>query len=275
MARDTRSAAPTDAPIPSPGIGTWQNTDPDTCATAIETALEVGYRHVDTAQMYGNEAYVGDGIEAATVDRVDVFLATKVWTDNLGHDDVIHSVAESLDALGVDYVDLLYVHWPAGDYAPEDTLSAFQELYTRGLVDRIGVSNFQPRNLDRASDVLDVPIAANQVELHPLLQQRDLREYAQRKGIDLVAYSPLARGEVFDDPEIRRIAEKHDVSEAQVSLAWIREKGAVPIPKAASEAHIRDNWASRELALTDEDIAAIDAIDRESRQVDPDMAPWN
>ena len=261
--------------IPTLGLGTWQNTDPDACRTAVETALEMGYRHIDTAQGYDNESFVGAGIEAADVDREDVFLATKVWIDNLAYADVLNSTKKSLNDLGVDSVDLLYVHWPAGEYDPESTLTAFQELVDDGRIERIGVSNFEPRHLDRAAEILDAPIAANQIEFHPLLQQDELRADLADRDIALVAYSPLARGAVFDVPAIQHIAEKHGVSEAQVSLAWIQEKGGIPIPKATSEAHIRDNWESNTLDLDDEDVAAIDAIERESRQVDPGFGPWN
>ncbi|MFW5919142.1 MAG: aldo/keto reductase [Halanaeroarchaeum sp.] len=275
MSRATSDGGTGTDGIPTLGLGTWQNTDRETCATTVEMALEMGYRHVDTAQGYDNERYVGEGIAAAAVDREDVFLATKVWIDNLAHDDVLASTRESLENLGVDALDLLYVHWPAGEYDPEPTLTAFQELYDDGQIERIGVSNFEPRHLDRAAEILDAPIAANQVEFHPLLQQEALRKYLADAGIDLVAYSPLARGEVFDVPEIQRIAEKHGVSEAQVSLAWIREKDGIAIPKATGEAHLRDNWESLTLELDDEDVSTIDGIDRESRQVDPGFGPWN
>jgi len=261
--------------MPMLGIGTWQNEDPERCANAVQTALDMGYRHVDTAQAYRNEDAVGDGIAAADVDREDVFLATKVWTSKLSYDDVLASTEDSLDRLGTDYLDLLYVHWPANEYDAEDTLAAFDELYDEGKIERVGVSNFEPRHLDEARDVLDAPVFANQVELHPLLQQEDLREYADEHDIELVAYSPLARGEVFDVPELTEIAEKHGVSEAQVSLAWIREKDITAIPKATSESHIRDNWESLELSLDAEDVAKIDGIDRRNRRVDPDFAPWN
>ena len=261
--------------IPILGLGTWQNTDPEACRAAVETALEMGYRHIDTAQGYNNESFVGAGIAAADVDREDVFLATKIWIDNLAYDDVLDSTKKSLNDLGVDTLDLLYVHWPAGEYDPEPTLTAFQELVDDGRIDRIGVSNFEPRHLDRATEVLDAPIAANQIEFHPLLHQEKLRTDLADRGIALVAYSPLARGAVFEVPAIQRIAEKHEVSEARVSLAWIRQKGGIAIPKATSEAHIRDNWESKTLELDDEDVDAIDAIDRESRQVDPGFGPWN
>src|SRR6056297_382020 len=275
MAQDSQQHAPLSNGMPTLGLGTWQNEDPDACANSVQTALETGYRHVDTAQIYGNEDAVGDGIAAADVDREDVFLATKVWTSELAHDDVLASTEESLQKLDTDYVDLLYVHWPAETYDAEDTLSAFAELKERGDIERIGVSNFEPRHLDEARDVLGELPFANQVELHPLLPQEELREYADGEDVELVAYSPLARGEVFDVPEIQDVAEKHGVSEAQVSLAWVHEKGATAIPKATGEDHIVDNWESLDVGLDDEDIAKIDGIDRRDRQVDPDFGPWN
>ncbi|MFB6201389.1 MAG: aldo/keto reductase [Halorhabdus sp.] len=263
--------------LPEIGLGTWQNEDPEQCAESVRTALEMGYRHVDTAEIYGNEAAVGEGIARADVDREEVFLATKVHaaSTSLTYDGVIETAHNSLDRLDVDYFDLLYVHWPTGNYEAEETLAAFEELHKEGLIERIGVSNFEPYNLDRAREVLDVPIFANQIELHPLLPQDELREYAAEHGHHVVAYSPLARGDVFDVPEITNVAEKHDVSEAQVSLAWVREKGAYPIPKATSETHIRDNFESRGLELDDEDIATIDGIDRTERHIDFDSAPWH
>nr|WP_225335929.1 aldo/keto reductase [Halomicrobium urmianum] len=259
--------------MPMLGLGTWQNTDPDQCADSVATALDAGYRHVDTAQAYDNEEDVGRGIEQADVDREDVFLATKVWIDNLAGDDVIETTEESLEKLGVDYVDLLYVHWPARTYDPEDTLPAFAELKDRGLIERIGVSNFEPRHVDRAREVLDEPVFADQVEMHPLLPQEELREYAEETGLELVAYSPLARGAVFDNDVISAIAADNGVSEAQVSLAWLREKGVTAIPKATSEDHIIDNWGSLSLDLDDEEIERIDAVDERDRRVDPGFAP--
>jgi 2,5-diketo-D-gluconate reductase B len=260
--------------MPMLGLGTWQNEDPDQCAESVRTALEMGYRHIDTAQAYGNEESVGEGIEQADVPREDVFLATKVWKSSLNYDDVIHSTTESLDELDVASVDLLYVHWPADEYDPEDTLPAFAELRDRGAIDRIGVSNFEPEHLDTAREVLDEPIFANQIECHPLLPQDELRSYADDHDIELVAYSPLARGEVFEVDELTEIADKHDASAAQVSLAWLREKGVTAIPKATGEDHIEDDWNSLGVDLDAEDIEAIDGIDGRERQVDPDFAPW-
>ncbi len=261
--------------MPMLGLGTWKNSDPATCAESVATALEMGYRHIDTAQAYDNEAAVGDGIDRAAVDREDIFLATKIWIDNLAYDDVLETAKASLDRLGVDSVDLLYVHWPSRTYDAEDTLAAFNELYDRGKIDRIGVSNFQPEQVAEAIELSDAPIFANQVECHPLLQQADLREVCADHDIELVAYSPLARGAVFDVPEIEAIADDHGVSPAQISLAWLREEGVTAIPKATGEDHIRDNWASLSVDLTDDDLETIRGIDRTDRQVDPGFGPWN
>ena len=259
--------------MPGLGLGTWQNEDPDACAESVRTALEHGYRHVDTAQIYGNEAAVGRGIAEADVDREEVFLATKVWIDSLAPEDVVASTAESLEKLGTDYLDLLYIHWPARAYDPDGTLSAFEKLYEEGTIERIGVSNFEPAHIETAQSAIEAPIFANQIEIHPLLQQRELRAFCADAGIELVAYSPLARGDVFDVDVIAEIAADHGVSEAQVSLAWLQTKDVTPIPKATGTDHIRDNWASLALELTDAEIDRIDAIDTERRFVDPDFGP--
>ncbi|MFB6174785.1 MAG: aldo/keto reductase [Candidatus Nanohalobium sp.] len=261
--------------IPKLGLGTWQNSDPEECRNSVKTALEMGYRHIDTAQAYDNEEYVGEGLEAADVEREDFFLASKVWINNLSAEKVKSSTEESLKKLGVDSVDLMYVHWPSGDYQAEETLGAFKELVKEGKIDNIGISNFRPDQVDEAMEIAGEQIAANQVEMHPLLQQEELLEKCREHGITLVAYSPLARGKVFEIPELREIAEKHDVSPAQVSLAWLMQKdGVAVIPKASSEEHIRDNFESQELDLDEEDVDRIEGLEREERLVDPGFAPW-
>ena len=261
--------------IPMLGLGTWKNAEPETCAQSVTDALEMGYRHIDTAQAYSNEQAVGTGIAKASVDREEVFVATKVWIDNLAYDDVLETTDESLQRLGLDSVDLLYVHWPARSYDPESTLAAFNELYDQGRVDHIGVSNFEPDQLREAVDISEAPIVANQIECHPLFKQPELREVAADLDIPLVAYSPLARGDVFDVPEIKEVAGSHGVSPAAVSLAWLRQRGLVAIPKATSTAHIADNWQSLSLTLRDDELDRIDAIDDAGRCVDPDFGPWN
>jgi len=266
-------SVPYAADMPMLGLGTWENTDPDQCADSVRRALEMGYRHIDTAQAYRNEAAVGRGIAAADVDREDVFLATKIWISNLAYDDVHRSFEASLEKLGVDRVDLLYIHWPARRYDPGSTLRAFDELYDEELIRHVGVSNFTADLVEEARDHLDAPVFANQVEIHPFLPQEELRAYAGETGLELVAYSPLARGAVLRDPTLSAIAEDHGASAAQVSLAWLRAKGITAIPKATGADHIRDNWESRTLDLDDDELARIDAIERTDRRVHPDFAP--
>ncbi|WP_066412940.1 aldo/keto reductase [Halorubrum aethiopicum] len=269
------------ADIPAPGLGTYRVTDHDDCVRSVRTALEEGYRHVDTAEAYGNEVAVGEGIAAADVDRDDVFLATKVlhpkFTDDYSGDSVTENARACLDRLGVDRVDLLYaVHWPADGYDPETTFDAVADLHEEGLFDRLGVCNMTPAQIDEAREASPVPIDALQVEMHPLLPQRRLRTYCDSHGIDLVAYAPLGNGRVLDVPEIAEIADAHGVSPARVSLAWAMEKGVVPIPKATSRDHIVDNVRARDLELSAADVERIDGIDRRDRQYDPSYAPtWS
>jgi diketogulonate reductase-like aldo/keto reductase len=251
-------------------------TDPDRCRDAVRTALATGYRHVDTAEYYGNEAAVGAGLAASDVPREDVSLASKVWRDRLGHDDFLASARERVDRLGVDALDLLYVHWPLDTYDPAETLPALVEARERGLARNVGVSNFTPVQLDEAIDRLGEPPAAHQIELHPLCQQEPLREHARRHGYHVVAYAPIARNAVADVPEIRQVAEKHDATPAQVSLAWaLSKERVVPVPKSGTPDHIRENYAALGLALDDADLAKIDGIDREERVVDFSNAPWH
>ncbi|WP_123535084.1 aldo/keto reductase [Halosimplex salinum] len=266
---------PTDA-LPRIGLGTYSDDDREQWRDNVATALDEGYRHLDTAQDYGNERYVGDGLATADVDRDEVFLATKLATGNLAYDDVLATTEDSLDRLGVESLDLLYVHWPVGAYDPDGTLRALDELHDAGTIDHVGLSNFSPELLDEARDRLDAPVAAHQAECHPLLQQDELREYAREHDHWLVAYSPLAQGAVFDEPVIADVAEKHDASPAQVSLAWLLSKDNVAvIPKASSREHQRQNFAARDLSLDGEDLARIDGIEREHRVIDPDFGPWN
>lgn len=258
------------------GFGTWQNTLPKECVESVSYALDIGYRHIDTAQEYGNEEFVGEGISRSNIDRDEVSLATKVWIENLSYDDVFDSTQESLNKLNTDYIDILYIHWPAGEYKPKDTLKAFDELYKNDIIRYIGLSNFTIDLIKEAEKILDSPIYANQVEMHPLLHQQKMLEYIQQKDIYLVAYSPLARGRVFDIPELNKLADKHNVSEAQISLAWLMDKeNVIPIPKATSKSHIKDNYKALKLNLDREDLKLIDSIDRKERFVDIDFAPWN
>jgi 2,5-diketo-D-gluconate reductase B len=260
--------------LPPIGLGTANNDDPEECAATVADALEMGYRHVDTAQMYGNEAAVGDGIERADVPREECIVATKVAPERLDGTDVYESARQSRDRLG-GQIDLLYVHWPTKSYSPTDTLSAFDQLRKGDVTRNVGVSNFTPELLEEARAALESPIAAHQVECHPLLQQRELREDAREYDYTLVAYCPVMRGEVADVPELREIAEERDVTPAQVSLAWLAGlENVVAIPKASGERHLRENLAAADVALDEDERERIEGIDRERRLVDPEDAPW-
>ena len=257
--------------LPPVGLGTMGIDDPETVATA----LSLGYRHLDTARIYGNEAVVGEGLAAgldasdggdgdAAVSRDDVTVATKLWVDDLGADDVGPTARESADLLGVESLDLLYVHRPRGPYDPDETLPELDRLVDEGVVRGVGVSNFEPDQLDRAIDALDAPLAAHQTELHPLFYKPELLDHAREHGYTVVAYSPLAGGRVSEIDAVVEVAEAHDATPEAVAIAWATAKDpVVTIPKASSERHLRANLAAADLALTPDETAAIDAVERE------------
>ncbi|MEF8853083.1 MAG: aldo/keto reductase [Haloarculaceae archaeon] len=264
--------------MPRLGLGTYSDDNRSQWRENVRTALDVGYRHVDTAQVYENETYVGQGLRDAAVDREDVFLATKTVHHNVpgAAEQVPGAIDGCLDRLGVDTVDLLYVHWPSGIYDAETVLPAYDDAYDAGKTRRVGVCNFSTGLLDEAMDTLDAPLFAHQAEMHPLLPREDLVAHAQEHDYRFVAYSPLGKGAVFDVPEIREVAEKHDATPAQVSLAWVLSHDSVAaIPKASSREHMAQNLAALELELDEEDIDLIDAIDRRHREIDPEWGPWN
>ena len=258
--------------LPSPGLGTSGNRG-ETCRRAAREALETGYRHVDTAQMYGNEAAVGAAIRESSVDRENVVVATKIHPRNLAYADAKRTARESLDRLGLEAVDLLYVHWPINAYDPPATLRAMDELRDEGVTRHVAVSNFTPSLLDEARELLESPIAANQVECHPLLQREELRAYARAHEHSLVAYAPLG-GAKLTHPTLESIAGKHGVPVPLVCLAWtLSLDGVVPIPKATGE-HVRENWEARGLDLDDADHERIAAIEETRRLFDRAAMDW-
>ncbi|WP_148414183.1 aldo/keto reductase [Haloferax sp. KTX1] len=264
--------------FPRLGLGTYSDDHREQWRDNVRTALDVGFRHVDTAQVYENEQYVGEGIRDSDVARDDIWLSTKTVHHDVpsSTEQVPAAIDGCLDRLGVDYVDLLYVHWPSGIYDHEAVLPAYDDAYETGKTRYIGLSNFTPELLDEAMDTLDAPLYAHQAEMHPLLPQRELVAHAQEHDYTFVAYSPLGQGSVFDVPELVEVAEKHDATPAQVSLAWILSHDNVAaIPKASSREHMAQNLAARDLDLDEEDIALIDSIDRHHRAIDPDHGPWN
>ena len=262
------------------GLGTSGLDDPAECTDTVAAALAAGYRHVDTAQMYDNEAAVGEGLARVfadpdiDVERDDVVVATKVHPDNLAPDDVRETARESLERLGLDRVDLLYVHWPIRTYDAEATLRVFDELRDAGVTDHVGVSNFTPELLREARDLLDSPIAAHQVECHPRFRQPELRELAAEFDHHLVGYSPLGRGDLLDDPALVEIADRNGLSPVVVALAWGLARDVVPIPKSTGD-HVAENLRAVDAELPDADLDAIDALEPDDRKIDPDDAAWN
>ena len=261
--------------IPSPGQGTL-NLEDDVVANTVRTAIETGYRFIDAAQMYGNQAGVGEGIAAASVPREELFVESKVLhprvRDSVDVEQTIEDAHECVERLGVDYLDVLYVHWPA-DHDLELAFEAFDALYEEGTFRHLGLSNFTPEYLDRARDLAAQPVEVVQAELHPLLHNDELRAYCAENDLAYVAYCPVIRGEADQVPELREVAEKHDATPFQVSLAWVQSKGAVPIPTGRGE-ELRENWEARSLELDAEDTEQIDAIEREERVADPPFAVW-
>jgi 2,5-diketo-D-gluconate reductase B len=261
------------------GLGTLRIGDPEEVVETVSRAIDIGYRHIDNAQKYDNQAAVGRGLSQADVSEDELFVASKVDENNLAYDDVIETTKQTKQDLGVGTIDLHYIHWPAisgqkDRYDPEETIPAFNELLEEGIIDRVGVANFSISLIEEAQRLLDVPIFANQVEMHPLLQQDELVSYAQENDMYLVAYSPLIRGAIDDVPEIREIAEKHGATPAQVSLAWLMSiDNVIPIPKATGT-HLVENYRALDLELDPEDIERIESIDRERRVVDRSKGPW-
>ncbi|MFI1422016.1 aldo/keto reductase [Streptomyces sp. NPDC020731] len=261
--------------MPQLGFGVWQVPDAE-AETAVTTALEAGYRSIDTAAIYGNEEGTGRALAKSGVPREDLFVTTKLWNSDQGYDSTLRAFDTSLSKLGLEYVDLYLIHWPtpARDRYV-DTYKAFEKLLADGRVRAIGVSNFLPEHLDRLTAETSVVPAVNQIELHPHLQQHAAREYHAERGIATEAWSPLGSGKgILEIPAIVAIAQKHGRTAAQVVLRWHLQLGNVVIPKSVTPSRIEENIDVFGFSLDAEDLAAISALN-EDRRIGADPAEVN
>ena len=267
------------ATLPLFGLGTFR-LQGEVVRASVAAALRLGYRAIDTAQIYGNEADVGQAIAESGVPRGELFLTTKIWIENLGRERLAASLQESLARLRTDHVDLALIHWPSPDDAVPvaEFMGALAGAKARGLARRIGVSNFPVALLQQAMDAVGPgEIATNQVELHPYLQNRKLAEFARGHGIHLTSYQTLAYGRVLQDPVLVAIAQAHGATPAQVALAWAMQQGISVIPSSTRPGNLASNLEARKLRLTADEMARIAGLDRNERVTDPSgLAPaWD
>ncbi|MGD6742202.1 aldo/keto reductase [Streptomyces sp. BH106] len=261
--------------MPQLGFGVWQVPD-DEAETAVTTALEAGYRSIDTAAIYGNEEGTGKAIAASGVPREELFVTTKLWNADQGYDSTLRAFDTSLEKLGLDYVDLYLIHWPLPSKGlAVDTYKAFEKIHADGRAKSIGVSNFLPEHLDELTAETSVIPAVNQIELHPHLQQRASREKHAELGIATEAWSPLGQGKgLLEVPAIVAIAQKHGRTPAQVVLRWHVQLGNVVIPKSVTPSRIKENIDVFGFELDTEDLGAISALN-EDRRLGPDPATFD
>ncbi len=262
--------------IPRLGFGTFRMPGGD-AQPVVESAIALGYRHIDTAAMYENEAAVGAAIAASGVNRNELFITTKVWHDQLVPDALRRAFDASLDRLRLDHVDLYMIHWPSPDMDMAATLEALMSLRERGMTRAIGVCNFNLPMIRRAVEEIGAPIASLQVEYHPFLSQDRMLSYLRGKGIPLTAYAPLAQGRAASDPTLASLGRNHGCSAAQITVAWLLDQeGVVVIPKAARPESQKANLAALGITLDDKDRAAIAALPKDQRFVRPPFAPeWD
>lgn len=262
--------------VPKLGLGTFR-LQGEPCRIAVESALALGYRHIDTAEMYANEDAVGDAVASSGIARDQIHITTKVWWQNLAPDAIRRAFDASLAKLKMDYVDFYLIHWPAPDMDLAAALRTLLSIKEQGGARAIGVCNFPVALLKQAVEELQAPIACNQIEYHVLLGQSRLCDYAQRHGIPIVAYAPLAQGRLASYPQLQAIADKHGATPSQVALAWLlQQDNVLAIPKSGSPASQRSNLAALDLKLDDDDRAAIARLPKDQRFVNPPFAPqWD
>lgn len=256
--------------MPYFGLGVYLSKEGQEVINAVKWALEEGYRHIDTAAIYGNEAGVGEGIRESGVSREEVFLVSKVWNSDQGYDSTIKAFEASLERLGTDYLDLYLIHWPVkGKY--RETWRALETLYSEKRVKAIGVSNFLSHHLEDLLDQASVVPMVNQMEFHPYLVQEDLLGFCKKKGIQYEAWSPLMQGNVFEVELLKELAERYQKSVAQIVLRWDLQKGVITIPKSSKKDRIAENASIFDFSISEDDISRLDKLDRHQRfGPDPD-----
>lgn len=250
--------------MPYFGLGVYQSKDGSEVINAVKAALNHGYRHIDTAAIYHNEEGVGTGIKESNVDRKDVFLVSKVWNTDQGYDTTLKAFDASLKRLGTDYLDLYLIHWPKGELSKE-TWKALEQLYKEKRVRAIGVSNFLKHQLEDLLTSVEIVPMVNQMEFHPYLVQQDLVDFCNEKGIQYEAWSPLMQGNIFDLDIMKKMADNYNKTIAQIVLRWDLQKGVVTIPKSSQKERIISNANIFDFELTNEDIQALDKLDRGKR----------
>jgi len=266
-------ALPDEVEIPQLGFGVFQ-VPPEETEAAVAGALAVGYRHIDTAAAYRNERGVGAAIAASGLPREEVFVTTKLWNSQQGHDSALEAIEKSLGRLGLEYVDLYLIHWPVPEQDRYvETWQAFEEIRAQGKARAVGVSNFRVEDLERLAEETATTPAVNQIELHPRFQQRELRAYHAEHGIATEAWSPLAQGAVLEEEAIVAIAEAHGKTAAQVVLRWHLQLDNVVIPKSVTPERIRANFDLFDFELSGEEMAAVEELDRGGR-IGPDPATF-
>jgi diketogulonate reductase-like aldo/keto reductase len=264
------------ARIPALGFGTMTLKE-DLCVELVEAALHLGYRHLDTAQMYGNEREVGSGIRGAGLKREEIFLTTKVWFTRLAPGDFERSVDESLEKLALPWVDLLMIRWPNAQIPLSDSIAALCNVKRAGLAKHIGVANFNIAMIDEAVSLANEPIAVLQIETHPYLDQTKVIAAARRDGMAVVGYCPLARGKVPGDETLQRIGRAHGKTASQVALRFLEQDGIIPIPRTSKRERLAENLGSLGFKLSDAEMAEIGKLKRpDARIVSPPQAPkWD
>lgn len=259
--------------MPQLGFGTAELTGEEG-RRSIEEALEVGYRHIDTADFYGNHREIGAAIQASELSREDIFVTSKVWHDSLRKQEVIDAGHRFQEELQSEYIDLLLVHWPNSEVPIQETLEGFAALRDEGVISAMGVSNFTVPHLQKALQA-EAPIECNQVEFHPTFRQNELHEFCRKNGIAVTAYAPLGHGDDLDVLEVKEIAEKHGASSAQVIVSWLLHCGILAIPKARDPKYIEENFQARHVELDKEDMQKMAGIERrDNRMYNPDIAEF-